>query len=177
MKYITSVCILLLSFFYGCTNNGIVMERPEDFTVTLEQRTGSIPPEYYYESKAIFAADSCSIEFYPGYTDDILFRKTFSVSQDRLDTLFLLMEKKKIFSTHFEEVENPPIGGGTSTLKIISNGETYLVPAFPKESDLVKPVYGYLANSVPAEIWAEWENVHQKYIEDYQKKQQEQSEE
>lgn len=163
--------------FLSCTNNGIVMERPDDFSVTLEKRTGSIPPEYYYESTTVFTADTCSITFYPGYTDSVLLSETFTLPQDSLDALYRLMEKQQIFSTTFDEVEDPPVGGGTSNLLIVSNGETYKVPEFPKESELVEPVYVYLWNLIPKEIIAEWEKIHQKYIDDYQNQQQQTSKE
>ncbi len=136
--------------------------RPEDFSLTLEWDTGSLPPPYHYTYIISIGPDLISkFSFQPGYApenSDKRWVTTFELQSKDLDSLFKTLAEKEILRSKWS-TDQPLLGGQGTSLVITADGEKYTIPSVSiltrAESEKIEEVIKIIRDYVPKTIWNE----------------------
>jgi hypothetical protein len=145
-------------------------ERPDDFSIYYSWREGSLPPPYHYEYSVYLGPQTeGKIVFYPDYPMDkpSAWQESFSIDDKALGELYTLIKEKQLFTRHWNEIEDPPVGGSLEWMEIIAEENHIIIPSAIKESDILDDIYITIRSLVPKEIWAKLMRQYDKYQRKY----------
>jgi hypothetical protein len=147
-------------------------QRPDDFSVLYEWSEGSLPPPYHYEySITIGPGPTGQVVMIPDYPSDTTPRWTepFPVSTPELDGLYATLRDGGMWSTAWEAMQDPPVGGSSDSLTATAFGNTAEVPSFvvTGQTDAAEAAAAAVRALVPQEVWDRLETQRQKYQEEH----------
>jgi hypothetical protein len=133
-------------------------QRPDDFSVLYEWSEGSLPPPYHYEySIAVGPGRMGEVIMIPDYPSDTTPRWTepFPVSAADLDGLYTTLRDGGMWSTAWEAMQDPPVGGSSDSLTATAFGNTTEIPSFvvSEQSDAAGAAAAAVRALVPQEVW------------------------
>ncbi len=131
-------------------------------------QTGSVPPPYYHEYDIyISAAGTGSLAYHTGYGNDSTsknFTYDLTLSPEDIASLDEAIQKSKVLTATFEEMEKHPIGGSMNNVFVTLPQDPRLdhkpprieIPYFPKskkQKAALEKLYEAVRSLVPQSIW------------------------
>ncbi len=152
------VCILSLGTAgAGCASSPLADDvPPEDFAVSYGWSTGSIPPPHNYtRCVEIAASGEGSVEV------AMLFGPTktwaFQVGGTRSSLLYEALREAGVFSRHWREDRNPPVGGSSAWLDVTADGSVTEIPRFVvgSQTEAAEAAHAAVQRAIPGDVQAE----------------------
>ena len=132
---------------------------------------GSVPPQYYYNYSVMIDNDGKSqFWFYAAAGDTPIYKNDFTITSDQISLLSKKLVESKIFDGDIPAMQNPPIGGHSEYLKLVTvNPDPNLdqspilrqTPPFPTEEykEGLESLYGVINGFIPSEYMSEAKRV------------------
>jgi hypothetical protein len=149
--------------------NGVAQgqaERSSDFSFLYVRTTGTVPPEYYYEYTVEYAGgDSMRIAFRPAYKNVEHYVETFAVARNEVTRIYRKMDSAGVFDGEIETLDamERPVGGSVQWVEGVANGDDFVTPPFPKNTEPLEAVYAAIRKLPPKHVWVEWQHRHAEY--------------
>jgi hypothetical protein len=142
--------------------------RPKDFAFTYTWREGTLPPPFHYSYIVeVKANGNGEVRYTPDYAspNTPTWVMPFASTPAQLDAFFALTREKGLYATVWKEPNPPPIGGSSSSLKVVADGKTFDVPSFVIESQsAAKTALSDAAKGmVDAQIWTDLTRMRDQY--------------
>ena len=150
-------------------------ERPQDFSLTLEWNTGSLPPQYTYMYVISLGPGlQGRLEYRPGYDPNDTSRQwvtAFSVSEQQMKELFFYLQNQDMFRSNWKKGELMMGGSGTSLI-LNAYGKEFHVPSISEvdhtEFARVDAAIEAIRALVPQTIWDEMDARQAEYEDHYE---------
>jgi len=178
-KILCSLSVLLLLLvltqiliFPGCRQ--VDKNTPEDFEISMHYDVGALPPQYhyYYEIK-IGPTEQCFFEYQPGYGEPPapqVWKSSFNVSQEHLDSLYRLLVDYNFFRKTWKEGEIP-CGSDSTYFEIKAGSKIFKIPSDSSlkgdDAAKVREIAEFIKELVPQKIWSEMQAMQQDFEHSY----------
>ena len=144
----------------GCS--GLPAQMPEDFSLSFDWNTGSLPPKYRYSYViTIGPGPQGEFEYILGYSGKDPSEQSivdFSITEERMNELFQFLNTMDIFRSRWD-TGRELIGGSTTSLIITAFGKEYHVPSISElegaDKELIGNVMEKIRGYVPDDVWEE----------------------
>jgi hypothetical protein len=116
-------------------------------------RNGTVPPPHHYEVTIRLEPGRPAIyEFRPGYpgmgAGIQVWKESFAFADRQHEILYKKLEALGL-TRRWQEMKQPPVGGGYSTLKVTVNGKTWNVPSFATDAAAARKIFETVEGIVP----------------------------
>lgn len=152
--------VVMMTVLAGFVTRGCeevtVGARSGDFKVQYSWTAASMPPPYHFEYDVTIGPGLAgSVVYLPDYpgADTPTWSADFTLAAADLDALYQLILHQEVFGHRWREVRNRPIGGATSELQVLANGETVRVHSQMVGAARLEPINETVIKLVPQEIW------------------------
>lgn len=146
--------------------------------LTYHYQTGSVAPPYFYKyDLTIDNSGKGALVYYPGYSEDSVWRYDLQLSSESLKELQEVISSSTVLTDSIEALEpdKTPIGGSLQNLIIILTDtssanlltKTITTPYFPKKKkyrESLPQLYDKIKSFVPSEFWTELQTKKEQYI-------------
>ncbi|MDO9546327.1 MAG: hypothetical protein Q7J07_06210 [Pelolinea sp.] len=168
----TSLSIVFIIWFavltVGC--GGKQSPMPEDFGLSFNWNTGTLPPQYRYEYViTIGPGMQGELDFIPGYEgaqDSERWVTPFEISREELENLYAFIADNDLLRARWN-TGRELIGGSTTSLIFTAFGKEYQVPSISelegKDKQLVESAMDAIRGVVPEMIWEEMNDRQVQY--------------
>ena len=167
MKKIFTILICTL-VIVACSQ--LPAERPQDFSLTLEWDTGSLPPQYTYMYVINLGPGlEGELDYRPGYDPNDTSQQwvtSFSVKEKQMEDLFTYLQSQDLFRTKWKQGEIMEGSPGTNLI-LFAYGKEFHVPS---ASELDRSEFAQVDTSieairalVPKTIWDEMDARQTEY--------------
>lgn len=141
--------------------------RPVDLEVIYSWSAASVPPPGHYEF-TIRIGPGCKgeLRYTPDYPGEGVptWMDTFKAGETDLDALYRALSVLRVTRRRWRELERPPVGDETSSLRIQLGGATYFIHSQMQQYELLAPVCEQMTALVPASVWAQMNSQRASYI-------------
>ena len=138
------------------------MPIPKSFSVVYESRNGTVPPPHHFEIAIRLEPGKPGVyEFRPGYpgmeAGIRVWKETFPVSDAARAALYERLVKLGVERV-WKADPNPPVGGGSRNLTVVTAKGKFVVPAFPVGADRARAekLFAAVEALVPRKLEAEF---------------------
>ena len=144
--------------------------RPQDFSLTLEWDTGSLPPQYTYMYVINLGPGlEGELVYRPGYDPNDISQQwmaSFSIKEKQMEELFAYLESQDLFRSKWKQGEVME-GSPGSNLILQADGQEFHVPSISEldrnEFVLVDNAIEAIRALVPKTIWDEMDARQTEY--------------
>jgi hypothetical protein len=159
------ICILMI---VACRQ--LPIERPQDFSLTLEWNTGSLPPQYTYMYVINLGPGlEGELDYRPGYDPNNTSQQwvtSFSVKEKQMEELFAYLQSQDMFRSKWKQGEVMEGSPGTNLI-LHADGQEFHVPSISEldrnEFVLVDNAIEAIRALVPKTIWDEMDARQMEY--------------
>ena len=164
--------IVLISTLMAVACSQMPVETAQDFSLTLEWNTGSLPPQYTYMYVINLGPGlQGELEYRPGYDPNDTSQQwviSFSFSEQQMNDLFEYLQSQDMFRSNWKKGE-PMMGSPGTSLILNAYGKEFHVPSISEldrtEFARVDAAIEAIRALVPKTIWDEM-GARQKEYED-----------
>jgi hypothetical protein len=122
-------------------------------TLVYTYRNGTVPPPHHYEfTIRLEPGKPGAYEFRPGYpgmgAGIQVWKESFVFNERQHEMLYKKLVELGL-TRRWQENKQPPVGGGSSTLKVTVDGKTWSVPSFATDSDAAQKIFETVEGVVP----------------------------
>jgi hypothetical protein len=144
---------------------------PADLAIDYRWNTGvsNVGPDFAAYSVSLDMSGSGTIRFTVGHpsAEQDMWAETFDLFVGDLRVLYLSLHEVDLFSRTWMQEEPKPGSGWGSSLLVVAEGKTYVVPhnlADRDDADLMATVYESIRSLVPETIWEGFETRRDDYL-------------
>jgi hypothetical protein len=141
--------------------------QPQDFGVSYQWNTGSLPPKYHYSyTVSIDAQGHGQVAMQASYGQSPQWKEAFQVSPAGMDSLYQVLRKNDFTTRRWHQLQQPPVGGTHRTLTITANRQNFKVADFviKEQQASANEIYKAVEIKVPEAVWKKLEAKKQKYL-------------
>ncbi|WP_436499313.1 hypothetical protein [Actinokineospora sp. HUAS TT18] len=162
MRVLVSALVLLVT---TACSSGPPSAMPDDFTATVEVRSGSTPPPHHYEWTVTLTGGEATVAWRPGYDQSTQpWTATVPVTAEAKATFYDKVRSSGGFESD-QYNDDWAIGGPTMKVRATIDGTTYeSTPGRSRESQgQFDVVHEYTKELFPAEVWADFERKQEEW--------------
>ena len=145
-------------------------EMPDDFEVSYKWTSGAI--EYWYGYTITISNEKSEISFMPNYpaNEPPAWTEPLEIEDGLLNALYRKLYNASLFEQAWEQNEDMPAGGHTSSLSVFAYGNEYDIPYHFDNEENKKEIYALydeIETLVPQEVMDSLMAQREQYIEEY----------
>lgn len=146
--------------------------RPDDFSISYQYNSGSVPPPYYYEyTITMTPAGQGEIQLVPDHAAESVpqWTETFELDDQTIDELYSLLVSEGAFSNNWQEASPPRLGAPSEVVQITAQGQQMQIPAqVAGEQNRTKDKLTKAIKAlVPESVWQSLKNRHTQYSKEH----------
>ncbi len=129
---------------------------PDGFEISYRWSSGSLPPKYhYYYTITINQKGVGNIALYKGYSGNVVWSEEFSVSQQDILEIWVMIKENEIFSRNWKEPKALRVGGSEERLIFTTSEQTIELPRIivPDDEKIIAPLVSSIKQLVPESAW------------------------
>lgn len=142
-------------------------ERADDFKVSYTWSAGSVEEVYHYTyTITLSSQEKGEIVYKAGYQKE--WAESFILDETALDTLYAELHALNAFTEEWQQMEDLPDGGSTSSSVLVAYGQKNVIPSYVggEKSGQIYAIYDHIESLVPQDIWQMLEGERDNFIEE-----------
>lgn len=146
--------------------------RPDDFSILYEVKSGSVPAPYYNEvTISIPSSGQGTITLTPDYPADSVpkWAESFDLDAQKLDQLYSLLVTEQALALNWREPSPPKLGAPSKMIRITANGKQMEIPpqVAGEQYKAKKKITEAINALVPESLWKNLKERHVAYAKEH----------